>query len=414
MQTDSHVAGRLQSSLALDGGQPVRTSWLPYGHQLIDQTDIAAVTEALKSDFLTQGPRIKQFEDSVAKASSVKYAVAIANGTAALHAAYYSAGITSGDLIITAPITFAATSNAALYLGAKPLFADVDPTTGLIDVDSVARLLKSAEGKKVKAIVGIDFAGQPCHYSELEALAASHGVPFIVDAAHSLGATYQGQKAGFAGILSTMSFHPVKSITTGEGGIILTNDDKLYDKLLLFRSHGITKTKDKLTRDEGPWYHEMQELGYNYRMCDIQAALGSSQIARLPDFVKRRREIAALYRAKLAGHPNYQCATAHDDRESAYHLFPILVKDAPHTTNRRFVFEALHAENIGVQVHYIPTYQMPYYQNHVNDRDWASLCPGAEEFYQREIGLPIFPAMTDHDAEDVINALNKIASHLPK
>lgn len=414
MQTDSHVAGRLQSSLALDGGQPVRTSWLPYGHQLIDQADITAVTEALKSDFLTQGPRIKQFEDSVAKASSVKYAVAIANGTAALHAAYYSAGITSGDLIITSPITFAATSNAALYLGAKPLFADVDPTTGLIDVDSVARLLKSAEGKKVKAIVGIDFAGQPCHYRELEALAASHGVPFIVDAAHSLGATYQGQKAGFAGILSTMSFHPVKSITTGEGGVILTNDDKLYDKLLLFRSHGITKTKDKLTRDEGPWYHEMQELGYNYRMCDIQAALGTSQMAKLPDFVKRRRQIADLYRAKLANHPNYQCATAHDDRESAYHLFPILVKDTPHAKNRRFVFEALHAENIGVQVHYIPTYQMPYYQNHVNDRDWASLCPGAEEFYQREIGLPIFPAMTDHDVEDVINALNKIASHLPK
>ncbi|MBP7578883.1 MAG: DegT/DnrJ/EryC1/StrS family aminotransferase, partial [Candidatus Obscuribacter sp.] len=335
-------------------------------------------------------------------------------GTAALHAAYYSAGITSGDLIITAPITFAATSNAALYLGAKPLFADVDPTTGLIDVDSVARLLKSAEGKKVKAIVGIDFAGQPCHYRELEALAASHGVPFIVDAAHSLGATYQGQKAGFAGILSTMSFHPVKSITTGEGGVILTNDDKLYDKLLLFRSHGITKTKDKLTRDEGPWYHEMQELGYNYRMCDIQAALGTSQMAKLPDFVKRRREIADLYRAKLANHPNYQCATAHDDRESAYHLFPILVKDTPHAKNRRFVFEALHAENIGVQVHYIPTYQMPYYQNHVNDRDWASLCPGAEEFYQREIGLPIFPAMTDYDVEDVTNALNKIASHLPK
>jgi UDP-4-amino-4,6-dideoxy-N-acetyl-beta-L-altrosamine transaminase len=414
MQTDSKVAGRLQSSLALEGGKPVRDSWLPYGHQLIDQADITAVTEALKSDFLTQGPRIKQFEDSIAKAVGVKYAVAISNGTAALHAAYYSAGITSGDLIITAPITFAATSNAALYLGARPLFADVDPSTGLIDVDSVAKLLKSSEGKKVKAVVGIDFAGQPCHYRELETLAANHGIPFIVDAAHSLGATYQGQKAGFAGILSTMSFHPVKSITTGEGGVILTNDDKLNDKLLLFRSHGITKAKDKLTRDEGPWYHEMQELGYNYRMCDIQAALGTSQMAKLPDFVKRRREIATLYRTKLANHPHYQCATAHDDRESAYHLFPILVKDTLYAINRRYVFEALHAENIGVQVHYIPTYQMPYYQNEVNDRDWASLCPGAEEFYQREIGLPIFPAMTDSDVDDVVKALNKIASHLPK
>jgi len=413
MQTDSQVAGRLQSGLALKGGKPVRDSWLPYGHQLIDNTDIAAVTDALKSDFLTQGPRIKQFEEALAKATGVNYAVAIANGTAALHAAYYSAGITRGDLIITSPITFAATSNAALYLGAKPLFADVDPETGLIDVDSVAKILKSDEGKKAKALVGIDFAGQPCHYKELEALAAKHGIRFIVDAAHSLGAAYQGQKAGFAGVLSTMSFHPVKSITTGEGGAILTNDEKLYEKLLLFRSHGITKAKEKLTRDEGPWYHEMQELGYNYRMCDIQAALGTSQMAKLPEFVQRRREIAALYRERLANNPHYQCATAHDDRQSAYHLFPILVKDRPYAANRRFVFEALHAENIGVQVHYIPTYQMPYYQNHVNDRDWASLCPGAEEFYQREIGLPIFPAMKDTDVDDVVEALNKIASNLP-
>lgn len=413
MQTDSRVARSNQSSsaleLAINGGKPVRETWLPYGRQVIDEKDIAAVTEALTSDFLTQGPRIPQFEKSVAAATSVKHCLAISNGTAALHAAYYAAGLAAGDLIITSPITFAATSNAALYIGAKPLYADVDKNTGLIDADSVEKLLLANQGK-VKLIAAIDYAGQPCDYDKLEALAKKYGVTLVIDGAHTLGSTYKGRAGGFAGSLSTMSFHPVKTITTGEGGVVLTNDDALYQTLLRFRSHGIEKAKEKLTRYEGPWYHEMQELGYNYRITDIQAALGSSQMEKLQAFIKRRREIATAYREKLSGNPHFTCATVHGDRDSAYHLFPILVQGAE--PQRRFVFEALHAENIGVQVHYIPTYQMPYYKDHVVDRDWSKECPNAEDFYSREISLPIFPSMTDKDIDDVITALTKIGKAL--
>jgi UDP-4-amino-4,6-dideoxy-N-acetyl-beta-L-altrosamine transaminase len=410
VQIDREVRASSQPSLAIDGGKPVRDTWLPYGHQQISEADIKAVTKALRSDFLTQGPEIRKFENTISKYLGVKHAVAIANGTAALHAAYFAAGIGEGDLIVTAPITFAATSNAAVYLGARPVYADVFATNGLIDPVSAKALLKKY-GKKVKAIVGIDFAGQPCDYDALEALSAEYEIPFIVDAAHSLGAIYKGRNACTAGSMATLSFHPVKSITTGEGGMILTNDDKLQEKLATFRSHGIEKHPSKLTRHEGPWYHEMQTLGYNYRMCDIQAALGTSQMTALPAMLKRRREIAKAYTEKLAGSNNYEVANVHTDRESAYHLFPILVKGKPYAETRKKVFEALHAENIGVQVHYIPTYQMPFYQELLAD-DWAKACPGAEEFYAREIGLPIFPGMTEKDIDDVVTALEKIAATL--
>lgn len=413
MQTDSPVAGRSQSSLALNGGKPVRETWLPYGRQVIDDADVNAVVATLKSDFLTQGPRIAEFEKALAKAAGVQYAVAISNGTAALHAAYYAAGICNGDFIITSPITFAATSNAALYLGAKPLFADVDPNTGLIDIKSVEKLLDGKEGTKVKAIVAVDYAGQPNDYDALEALAEKHGILLLIDGAHTLGSTYKDRAGGSAGAMTTVSFHPVKTITTGEGGVILTNEAKYYEKLLRFRSHGIEKSKDKLTREDGPWYHEMQELGYNYRLCDIQAALGISQMEKLPAFIERRREIAALYRELLAGNKHFIPATVHGDRQSAYHLFPILVQSQEgQEPKRRFVFEALHAENIGVQVHYIPTYKMPYFQENVVDRDWVKDCPGAEDFYARQISLPIFSSMSDKDVEDVVAALNKICRHL--
>ena len=415
MQTDSPIAGCEQSSLAIRGGKPVRESWLPYGHQVIEDDDIAAVTAALTSDLLTQGPRIQEFENAVADYAGVKYAVAIANGTAALHAAYEAAGIGAGDEIITTPITFAATSNAALYLGAKPLYADVDPDTGLVSAASVEKLLKenrAAGNKKIKAVVAVDYAGQPADYDTLQALADQYEVSLMIDAAHSLGSRYKERAGGFAGSMSTMSFHPVKTITTGEGGIILTNDERLYDRLLAFRSHGIERRKERLQNHDGPWYHEMQTLGFNYRMCDIQAALGSSQMVKLPAFIERRTQIAAAYTAALKDSQVYGVTTTSGDRQSAYHLFPILIKGKAAGEKRRFVFEALHKENIGVQVHYIPTYHMPYYKEQVLDRDWSALCPGAEDFYKREISLPIFPSMTASDIEDVLNALNKIQANL--
>lgn len=415
MQTDSPIAGCEQSSLAIRGGKPVRESWLPYGHQVIEDDDIAAVTAALTSDLLTQGPRIQEFENAVADYAGVKYAVAIANGTAALHAAYEAAGISAGDEIITTPITFAATSNAALYLGAKPLYADVDPDTGLVSAASVEKLLKenrAAGNKKIKAVVAVDYAGQPADYDTLQALADQYEVSLMIDAAHSLGSRYKERAGGFAGSMSTMSFHPVKTITTGEGGIILTNDERLYDRLLAFRSHGIERRKERLQNHDGPWYHEMQTLGFNYRMCDIQAALGSSQMVKLPAFIERRTQIAAAYTAALKDSQVYGVTTTSGDRQSAYHLFPILIKGKAAGEKRRFVFEALHKENIGVQVHYIPTYHMPYYKEQVLDRDWSALCPGAEDFYKREISLPIFPSMTASDIEDVLNALNKIQANL--
>jgi len=392
----------------------VRDSWLPYGHQVISEQDIAAVVATLKSDWLTQGPAVKAFEQAVADYCKVKYAVAYSSGTAALHGAYFAAGIGEGDEIVTSPITFAATSNAAVYLGARPIFADVDPTTGLIDVASAKARLTSPTSKKVKALVGIDFAGQPCDYEGLAALAREHKITFIVDAAHSLGGFYNGLPAASQADLSILSFHPVKSITTGEGGMVLTNSKDLYDKLCTFRTHGIEKDPAKLIENEGPWYHEMQFLGFNYRMCDLQAALGTSQMQSIESFVKKRREIAALYRKKLAGSAYYDCIPELKGRQSAYHLFPILVQKGPYATYgeaRKAVFEALHAENIGVQVHYIPTYKFPYYKDLLG-RDLSAVMPGSEEFYSREIGLPIFASMSEKDVDDVIAALEKIAAAL--
>jgi len=404
---DNLSIASLPTNLAINGGKPVRDTWLPYGHQVILDRDIEAVVSTLKSDWLTQGPAVKAFEKAIADYVGVRYAVAYSNGTSALHGAYFAAGIGEGDEIVTSAITFAATSNAALYLGARPVFADVAPLTGLIDPQSVEKQITA----ETKAIVGIDFAGQPCDYDELTAIAKKHGLPFIVDAAHSLGATYKGKAAGSQADMSTISFHPVKSITTGEGGMVLTNSKDYYEKLITFRTHGIVKDPAQLTALDaaldGPWYHEMQHLGFNYRMCDLQAALGESQMLSLNDFVQKRQSIAASYRKKLANSQYYQCAEVLPDRESSYHLFPIFVKVQPFGEKRKAVFEALHAENIGVQVHYIPTYKFPYYKALLGC-DLSSQYPGTEEFYSREIGLPIFASMSEKDIDDVVAALEKI------
>lgn len=401
MQVDSRLGTKTTAGLAIKGGTPVRNTWLPYGRQSISDDDIAAVVNVLRSDWLTQGPNIAEFEKSVANACGVKHAVAVSNGTAALHAAYYAAGIEPGDNIVTSGMTFAATANAALYLGATPQFADVDPQTGNICPKSAAKLIN----KNTKAIVGIDYSGHPCDIDELQALADQAGVMFIVDGAHSLGATYKGKPTGGLASMTTFSFHPVKTVTTGEGGMILTNDPKLAHKLQLFRTHGIEKDPQHLSKVEGPWYHEQQYLGFNYRLCDIQAALGTSQMKRLQQFVQRRREIAARYRQHLSNSKCFSPTIEKPFVESAYHLFPVLVNEQH--LDRKTAVEALHAENIGVQVHYIPTYQHPYYQQQFGDI-WSAQCPNTNNFYNRQFGLPMFPGMSDADIDDVLKALDKL------
>lgn len=410
MTSNTKIDSKKASKLAIYGGAPVRETLLPYGRQSISESDLERVTYILQSDWLTQGPEIEKFENAVAEFTGVNHAVAYSSGTSALHGAYFAAGLMPENEVLLAPITFAATGNAALYLGATPVFCDVEPDTGNIDISKVEAKIS----KKTKILVGIDFAGHPCDADELREIANKHNLIFIVDAAHSLGGKYKGKPAGSLADMSILSFHPVKSMTTGEGGMVLTNDDNYYDRLMKFRTHGIEKRHDKLVNtdeDQGSWYHEMQELGYNYRITDIQAALGNSQLERLPEFIKRRRQIATEYRKRLATIPGIKTLTEKDYVESAYHLFPILITKEPVASNRKLVFEALRAENIGVQVHYIPVYRHPYYQNNVVAQNKPD-CPNADKFYEGEISLPMFPSMTEQDIQDVVTALKKISEEL--
>lgn len=385
--------------LAIHGGQPVRKSLLSYGQQWIGEEDIEAVVETLRSPMLTQGPMIEEFEKKISEYVGVKYAVAFCNGTAALHAAYYAAGITSGDEVITTPITFVATANSALYLGAKPVFADIDNQTYNLDPKKVEKLITP----RTKAIVPVDFTGQPVEYDSFRRLADQYNLVFISDGAHSFGAKYKGQPVGKCADMTMFSFHPVKPITTGEGGVIVTNNPDYYEKLQLFRSHGIKKSG--FETQEGPWYYEMVDLGMNYRMTDIQASLGIAQIRKIDKFVKRRQEIASIYNEgfkdeEIIGLP-YQLT----GQQSGWHLYIIRLNLQKLRVSRKEVFEALRAENIGVNVHYIPVHRHPYYQAlnyHIG------LCPIAEKWYEEVITIPLFPKMTDEDVTTVITAVKKV------
>lgn len=395
-----------ETKLAINGGTPVRAKWLAYGRQSINEADIEAVVKTLKSDWLTQGPAVTDFENKAASITGAKHAIAFSNCTAALHASYFACGITNGDEIITSPITFVATANAALYLGAGVRFADIEPATGNISVESVRKLIN----KKTKAIAGIDFTGHPCDIDELRTLAEEHGIFFVEDAAHAIGARYKGKPVGSLADCTNFSFHPVKTITTGEGGMVTTNDDTIARKLKLFRSHGIERESAHLQMpSHGPWYYEMQELGYNYRLTDIQAALGSSQLDRLPQFISRRREIARQYREAFAELPGINCLEEKPFVESAYHLFCILLECSPDGARRKQFVEALHAENIGVQIHYIPVYQQPYYKKLYGNNLGAG-CPNTEKFYNSVLSLPMYAAMTDGDVQDVITAVKKVSA----
>lgn len=367
---------------------------IPYGKQTIDQDDIQAVVDVLKSDFLTTGPKIAEFEQTVADYVGAKYAVAISNGTSALHAACFAAGIGPGDEVITTPLTFAASANCVLYCGGTPVFADVDPKTYNIDPEDIRRKITD----RTKAIIAVHLAGQPCDMDAIHSIAHEYGLIVIEDGAHALGSVYKGKKVGSLSDMTTFSFHPVKPITTGEGGIIVTDNEEFYKKMALFRSHGITRDDSMMTRNDGPWFYQQFDLGYNYRITDIQCALGCSQMKKLDRFLARRKEIVARYNEAFADCDNIITPYQLSDTESGWHLYIVQVKNC----DRRQVFEAMREKGIGVNVHYIPVYMHPYYQEHGYENVH---CANAEEIYSHIISLPLYPGLTSEQQDYVIDTL---------
>ncbi len=390
--------------LAIHGGKPVRESYLPYSRQFIDNEDIEAVSNVLKSDFLTTGPLISKFEKEIADNVGAKYAVAFSNGTAALHAACYAAGIKDGDEVITTSMTFAASANCVRYLGGIPVFADIDPNTYNISPEAIKPLIT----QNTKAIIPVDFTGQPAELDQIMSLAKEHGLLVIEDAAHALGATYKGRKIGSISDMTMFSFHPVKHITTGEGGIITTNIKDYYEKLIQFRSHGITRETTKLNEYHGSWYYEMQFLGFNYRMTDIQASLGISQLKKLEPFIQKRKQYVQMYNKAFENKKEVKIPILPNGIDSSWHLYIIRLDLENLGTSRREIFDALQKENIGVNVHYLPVYLHPYYQKLGYKK---GLCPNAEKLYEEIISLPLFPAMSKTDVNDVIEGVNKVLSY---
>jgi perosamine synthetase len=384
--------------LARHGGEPVRPTLLPYGRQTIDDDDLAAVLEVLRSDWLTTGPRVAEFERCFADVVGAREAVAVSNGTAALHAAVYALGIGAADEVIVPALTFAASANCVVYQGGVPVFADVEPDTLLLD----PRQVETKITPRTKAIIAVDYAGQPCNYDALRAIANRYGLVLVADACHALGGRYHGRPVGTLADLNTFSFHPVKHMTTGEGGMITTNDAELAQRMRVFRNHGITS--DHRQREKtGSWYYEMVDLGYNYRITDFQCALGISQLRKLPMWVTRRQEIARYYAAAFAELLTVRPLAVRPQVSHAYHLYVIQV-----TAPRSQVFAALRAEGLGVNVHYIPVHLHPFYRQRFGTG--PGLCPVAEAAYEQILSLPIFPRMTDGDREDVVKAVRKVAT----
>ena len=368
--------------------------FLPYGRQQIDEDDIQAVAAVLRGDWLTTGSKVAEFERDFAEFCGVKAAVAVNSGTAALHCLYHAAGIGPGDEIIVPALTFAATSNAALYCGAKPVFADVEADTLLIDPASVAQQLTS----RTKAIVAVDYAGQPANYAALQKLADENGLHLFADACHALGGSWHGEKVGSLAEASTFSLHPVKPMTTGEGGMITTDDEELAQKMRVFRNHGIT-TDHRAREKAGSWSYEMVELGFNYRLSDISCALGISQLPKVPHWTRQRQQIARFYDEAFAPMPQIQPLVVRANVSCAHHLYVVRVP------NRAEVFAQLRARKIGVNVHYLPVYLHPYYRELGYQ---AGECPRAEAAYEEILSLPIFPAMEEDDVTRVVEAMKEI------
>jgi len=375
--------------------------FIPYGKQYIDDDDINAVVEVLRSDFLTTGPMVKNFEEALADYLGVKHVVVLSNGTAALHAACFSAGIGPGDEVITTPITFAASANAVLYCGGTPVFADIDPLTYNIDPQSIENQIT----ERTKAIIPVHFTGQPCDMEAILKIAKKYNLIVIEDGAHVLGAEFKGDVLGCSGNMMTLSFHPVKHITTGEGGAVVTNDEELYKKLKLFRSHGITKDYIDLNHSTEPWYYEQHELGYNYRISDIQCALGVNQLKKNPDFLKKRRAIADQYNDAFEHIEGIVLQKQIENVNSSWHIYLIQLELEKLSVGRSVIFNALRDSNLGVNVHYIPVYYHPYYRNLGYEK---GICPKAENLYERIITIPLFPTMTKNEVDYVIETVKKI------
>lgn len=373
--------------------------YIPYGHQCVDEDDINTVVEVLKSDFLTQGPKVREFEDLLSAYCGAEFAVVFSSGTAALHGAYFAAGIADGDEIITSPMTFLSTANAGLFLGAQPVFCDIEADTGNINPD----LVEQAITKKTKAIVPVHFGGHPAGLRETAETAKRHSLILIEDACHALGAKYLDTNIGDCEYseMAVFSFHPVKSITTGEGGAVLTNKKDLYKKLVMFRHHGVTKEPGVFrNKDEsfGQWYYEMQYLGFNYRLTDIQSALGISQLRKLDRFIRRRREIVEMYARAFEDNAFFDIPVEKSYAKSAWHLYPIRLKDK-YKHDKAGIFDKLRQKGLGVQVHYIPIHLQPYYQQLGYKK---GICPNAEDFYQREISIPLYQSMSAEDVDYVV------------
>lgn len=392
--------------LAIDGGIPVRNEKIYYGRQWIDMDDVQTVGQVLTSEFITCGPKVEELERVFAEQVGSKYAVAVSNGTAALHCACIAAGIGPGDEVITTPLTFAASANCAFYCGAKPVFADVDPETYNIDPASIEEHITD----KTKAVVAVDFTGQSVKIKQIREICDRHHLIFIEDAAHAIGTKYCGRPVGSLADLTCFSFHPVKTVTSGEGGAITTNSRELYKKLILAHTHGITREKDLMEEayNEGAWYYEQVSLGYNYRMTDFQAALLLSQLNKLGGFITRRREIVSKYNEAFSQIPEIIIQKEIPESDSCRHLYIIRLDLEKLSCTRREFFDAMAAENIQCQVHYIPVYWFPYYKRQGYKK---GLCPLAEEIYQSIMSIPLYPGMTDQDVEDVIHAVKKIVAN---
>jgi UDP-4-amino-4,6-dideoxy-N-acetyl-beta-L-altrosamine transaminase len=390
-------------TLALHGGRPVRERMLPYGRHEVDEADIQAVVAVLRGDWLTNGPTVARFEQAFAEAVGARFAVAVSSGTAALHAAVHAAGIGPGDEVITSPLTFLASANCILYCGATPVFADVDP--GTLNLDPAA--VEAALTGRTRAILPVHFAGLPCDLEAIHALAGARNLTVIEDAAHALGAEIGGRRIGGLSALATFSFHPVKHITTAEGGMVTTNDAGLADRLRRFRNHGIEReVRQRQATTPEAWRQDMVAFGFNYRLSDVHSALGLSQLRRLEASLKRREEIAARYHEAFAAMPEVTPAPTRPGTRHAWHIYPLRLNPDRLREDRETIFQALRAENIGVHVHYRPVHLHPYYRERLETG--PGLCPAAEAAFERLLTLPLFPAMTDGDVADVITAVEKV------